>query len=354
MLTYNSPRPLPLALQTIYADLLDKAQDDRVARQAGQGTFVSKAIKGRRYWYAQTRDADGKLRQTYSGPETPELLARVRRQRLDLDAERARRDIVRALVRGRAAAGVPPTVGRVLAALADSGIFRLRAVLVGTVAFQAYGPMLGVRLSGAALMTEDIDIAQFRSISIAVEDQTPPVLETLRAVDPTFRAISRPFHTMPESYLADGARRLKVEFLTPMRGPDEDAPVELPALGTGAQPHRFLDYLIYRERPAVVLHGVGVLVNVPDPARYAWHKLIVSQRRRQAEKVPKDLLQAQMLLDVLMEQAPGDVADMFEELANPGRKDWQDLALKGLARIDSRVRDSVLGRIGRSLIGTVR
>jgi hypothetical protein len=347
MVTYNSPRALPLALQTIYADLLDKAQDDQVARQAGQGTFVSKAIKGRRYWYSQTRAADGKLKQTYVGAETPDLLERLQQQRLGLDAERARRDIVRALVQGRAAAGVPPSVGRVLAALADSGVFRMRAVLVGTVAFQAYGPMLGVRLSGAALMTEDIDIAQFRAISIAVEDRTPPVLETLQAVDPTFRAVSRPFHTMPDSYVTDGAGKLKVEFLTPMRGPDEDAPVALPALGTGAQPLRFLDYLIYQERPAVVLHGAGVLVNVPDPARYAWHKLIVSQRRRQPEKVPKDLLQAQMLLDVLMEQAPGDVADMFEELVAPGRKDWQDLALKGLARLDARVRDAVLGRIGR-------
>lgn len=347
--TYNgSLRPLPLVLQTAYADLLDKLQDAAVAAAAQRGSFVAKLIKGRRYWYVQTRDGDGTQRQSYVGPETPELLTRIQQQRADTDAARARRDIVRALVQSRAAPAVPAMIGRVLAALADSGVFRLRAVLVGTVAFQTYGPMLGVRFGAAAAMTEDIDVAQFRSISVAVEDQAPAVLDTLRQVDPSFRPITRPLYTLPDSYVAGGAARLKVEFLTPMRGPDEDAPAPLPALQTGSQPLRFLDYLIYRERPAAILHGGGVLVNVPDPARYAWHKLLVAQLRRTPEKVPKDLLQAQLLLDVLLEQAPDDLADMFEELAAPGRRRWQDMALKGLERIEPRVRDAVRARVVRT------
>ena len=42
--------------------------------------------------------------------------------------------------------------------------------------------LLGMRLSRAAAMTGDVDLAQFRSISIAVEDSTPPMLDVLRAV----------------------------------------------------------------------------------------------------------------------------------------------------------------------------
>ncbi len=349
MSAYNSsPKPLPLVLQTAYADLLDKLQDEAVAAHARTGgTFVRKTVKDRLYWYLQQRGGDGKTRQTYVGPETPDLLARITQQRDAAEGERARRDIVRALVRGGAAPGVPAPVGRVLAALADSGAFRLRAVLVGTAAFLSYGPMLGVRLSGAAAMTEDIDVAQFRSISLAVEDQAPPVLETLQRVDPSFRAVARPLHTLPDSYVTGGAARLKVEFLTPMRGPDEDAPAPLPALQTGSQPLRFLDYLIYQERPAAVLHGAGVLVNVPDPARFAWHKLMVSQLRRQPEKVPKDVLQAQLLLGALLQQAPADIGDMFEDLASPGRKRWQDIALRGLDRTPQALRDAVGALIGR-------
>ncbi len=314
---------------------------------SGGGSFVSKVVKGRRYWYVQTRDHAGKLHQAYVGPHTPDLLRRIEQRRADADAERARRDIVRALVRGGAAPAVPAAVGRVLASLADSGVFRLRAVLVGTVAFQTYGPMPGFRLTGTAAVTEDIDLAQVRSIAGAVEDQVPPVLETLQRVDPSFRAVSRPPHRLADSYVSAGASRLKVGFLTPMRGPDEDAPVALPALRTGAQPLRHLDDLIHQERPAAILHGGGVLVNVPDPARYAWHKLIVSRLRRQPEKVPKDLLQARTLLDVLLARAPGDIADAFADLGTTGRTHWQDHALAGLDRIDAGVRAAVRDLVGK-------
>lgn len=142
--------------------------------------------------------------------------------------------------------------------------------------------MLGVRLSSASVMTEDIDLAQFRSISIAVEDRIPPVLTTLQSVAPTFEAIGCPFSRQSDAYIA--ASKLKVEFLTPMCGPIEDAPVELPALGTASQPLRFLDYLIYQECKPVLPYGGGILVNVPDPVRYAWHNLIVARCRVRPEK----------------------------------------------------------------------
>ena len=125
-----------------------------------------------------------------------------------------------------------------------------------------------------------------------------------------------------------------------MRGPDEDAPGQLPALATGAQPLRFLDYLIYQEQKAVVLHGAGVLVNVPDPTRFAFHKLIVSQRRSNLAKARKDLVQAQTLLEVLVQDRPGDVADFWEELCGRGER-WRALALTGLRTLDAEVRNRV-------------
>ena len=78
------------------------------------------------------------------------------------------------------------------------------------------------------------------------------------------------------------ARGYRVELLTPHQGADErgDDLVPLPSLpGLGAQPLRFLDYLLYGEVPTVVLHGPGIAVNVPAPERYAVHKLIVATRR---------------------------------------------------------------------------
>ena len=338
-------RRLPLTLQTIHADLLDKLLDEAVAAPGRKdGSFVPKTVKGRVYWYYQRRNAAGDYKQTYIGPETPDLLARIANHKNLVAADRMRRDMVRALTRSGATPTVNAAVGRVLQALADNGVFRLRSVLVGTMAYQTYGPMLGVRLASASVMTDDIDVAQFRSISIAVEDQVPPILTILKSVDPSFQSITRPFSNQSDAYMA--ASKLKVEFLTPMRGPVEDTPVTLPALGTASQPLRFLDYLIYQERKTALPYGAGILVNVPDPVRYAWHKLIVAERRGMPEKVPKDLVQAETLFEVLVEDRPDDVRDMWEELATAGRRNWQQIALDGLKRITPAIRERVLRTIG--------
>jgi hypothetical protein len=349
---------LPLGLQTAYADLLEKLQDADFDQQTSgfpEGSFVRKIVKERPYWYAQVKDLQtGIFQQKYIGPETPDLLARIERYNRIKESTRMRRDLVRSFTRSGAAFSPGIVVGNVLRALAEAGIFRLRAVLVGTVAYQTYGPMLGVRLGTTAAATEDIDIAQFRSISIAVEDMAPPVLDVLRDVDPSFQPMAKPsYERYPISYISNpvsssGGRRerLKVEFLTPMRGPDESGVGALPALGTAAQPLRFLDFLIYQEQKAVVLDGAGILVNVPDPTRYALHKLIVSQRRRGLDKVQKDLRQAGILLDVLTEIRPADVADFWQDLASDGRGKWQQLARNGLQGLPYNVREKVLYAIG--------
>ncbi len=337
---------LPLTLHTIYADLLDKLLDAAVADHGKQdGSFVPKTIKGRVYWYHKRRTAPGQYVQAYVGPETPELLARIQDHRQLAAADRTRREMVRALTRSGTVPSVNARVGQILQALAESGVFRLRGVLVGTMAYQAYGPMLGVRLGSASVMTEDIDVAQFRSISVGVEDRLPPILTTLRSIDSSFQPIARPFSTNADAYM--NADRLKVEFITPMRGPAEGEPVPLPALGTASQPLRFLDYLIDHEQKAAIPYGGGILVNVPDPARFAWHKLILAERRDMPEKVRKDLVQAETLFDVLTEDRRDDVRDMWDELSAEGRKHWQDIALGGLKRLTPAIRDRVLNLIGR-------
>ena len=106
-------------------------------------------------------------------------------------------------------------------------------------------------------------------------------------------------------------------FLTPLFGPDSSKPVFLPALGVSAHPHRFLSYLIEGAAQAVVVGGSGVLVNVPHPARFAFHKLWISDRRPVSEqtKAAKDLRQAGDLLDVLLEDRPADIRAAWDTLA---------------------------------------
>jgi hypothetical protein len=339
---------IPLTLQTAYADLLDRCASAAFSRAfAEDGVFTPKALRGRRYWYFQVTQEDGTRRQRYVGPETPELLERIKSHKEARSEQRDRHALVSTLVRS---ARLPPPeapIGQIVEALAEAGVFRLRGVLVGTVAYQTYSAMLGTRLSSAAVRTSDVDIAQFRYVSVAVEERVPTILDTLKKVDASFRAAPH-MHNQRSvtSYVAKTG--LRVDFLTPNRGPDTDAPAPLPALGTDAQQLRFLDFLIHDPEPAVLLYGEGIYVLVPSPQRYAVHKLIIARRRGEgAAKIDKDLRQAEALLDALVRKRPHELRAAWHEAFDRGRK-WQRLIGEGLGLIDANVRDSTLKTVGAS------
>ena len=66
---------LDLQAQTLYAELLQRVLSDAIAapmRKLGR-SFVSKKIGRKTYWYLQHRQAAG-MKQSYLGPETPELM----------------------------------------------------------------------------------------------------------------------------------------------------------------------------------------------------------------------------------------------------------------------------------------
>ncbi|WP_407152791.1 GSU2403 family nucleotidyltransferase fold protein [Bradyrhizobium sp. ORS 86] len=344
--------PAPsLAAQTTYAELLERTATAAFQSAfADNGSFTAKSINGRKYWYFQA-GTGAERSQRYVGPETPDLLERITRHKEVREDERERRALVSTLVRSFGFPRPIPEIGDVIAALARAGVFRLRGVLVGTVAYQTYAAMLGVRLSAGSLQTGDVDIAQFKNVSVAVEDSTPPVLDVLKEVDRSFRAV--PHMTdgrRVTSYAAKGG--LRVDFLTPHQGRETGHPQKLPALNTDAQPLRFLDFLIREPEPAVVLHGAGTYVHVPAPARYAVHKLIVSRRRPEGfAKRDKDLRQAEALLAALAERRPHEMKSAWEEAYGRGPK-WRQLMLEGLVLLAAAVRDAVLKTIGapRSII----
>ncbi|HSC18010.1 MAG TPA: GSU2403 family nucleotidyltransferase fold protein [Rhizomicrobium sp.] len=337
--------PAPETLvQTTYAELLERcsAADFRLSFPQ-QGSFVSKLIKDKRYWYFQEPASEGKA-QKYVGPETPELLDLIRRHQEMREDEAERRALISTLIRSFGSPRPSPQGGAVVAALATAGVFRLRGVLIGTTAFQTYPPMLAASLPGARFRTEDVDIAQFRSISVAVADETPPMLDVLKQVDPTFSPVPHQVDGRKVTrYQTD--RHFRVDFLTPNEGADTSKPQRLPALRTDAEPLRFLDFLIRDPEPAVVLHGAGIAVLVPQPERFALHKLIVSRRRSSGNpKRDKDLRQAETLLDVLVQKRPFELAQVWHEAYDRGRT-WRQLLVEGLAVAVIRPRDLLLRTI---------
>lgn len=104
-----------------------------------------------------------------------------------------------------------------------------------------------------------------------------------------------------------------VEFLTPAFG--DEGLRDLPALGVQAQALRHLNYLIAGPIPAAIPYRSGVLVQVPRPERFAIHKLIVAERRRDSDrmKAAKDRAQAGFLIAALAEDRPDDLAEALED-----------------------------------------
>jgi hypothetical protein len=313
---------LPETTQTLYAELLEQVIHAEAEAAAGvrQGVFVSKSIKGRTYWYLQRGEGD-RRKQHYLGPESPSLLAwmdEVKQARVRSAEDDARRVQLCGMLAAGGAAAESASVIKVLTLLADSGVFRMGGVLVGTQAFIAYGNMLGVRFEHQSLRTQDVDIAQDRSIGIALSQETAPVdVEgSLTGSGMGFFPVPSLDPRQPSTSFKIRGRELRVDFLTPLVGPESGEPVYLPALGVSAHPLRFLDFLIENPAQAVVIGGTGLLVNVPDPARFALHKLWLSSRRPVSEqtKAVKDLRQGSAVLEVLLEDRPADISAAWKAL----------------------------------------
>ncbi len=335
--------PPPLILQTTYAELLERCATAAFgASFAADGAFTRKTINGRRYWYFQST-TKGVRTQRYVDIESPDLLKQIEHHRQTRDDERERRALVSTLVRSFGMPQPITEIGSIVEALAKAGVFRLRGVLVGTVAYQTYSAMLGSKLPISILQTGDVDIAQFKYLSVAVADKILPVLDVLQDADKTFRPVPTTHGAQITSYAAkDGWR---VDFLTPNQGADTDKPQRLPALQTDAQPLRFLDFLIRDPEPAVILHGVGVYVSVPAPHRFAVHKLMIARRRREgAAKRDKDVQQAEALLALLLKKRKHELKSAWQEAYGRGEK-WRKLLNEGLDDLSSPVRDEMMKTI---------
>lgn len=340
---------LPLETQTLYAELIDRLTAYEADRAIGHvpGTFVSKTVKGQEYYYFQHSEPGGTKKQTYIGRRDDVLDAVVRRFTEEREHTEHDRDAITRLVTLlRAGGGITtdaPTA-RVLKALADAGVFRLGAVLVGTHAFVALGNLLGVRWSGGALRTQDVDLAAEPHLSVAVPLLTTDVPDVLEGLEMGFLPVPGLDPRSPSTSFKVRGQGLRVDLLAPSKT-ESGKPIRIPRFSAAAQPLRFLDYVMESPVRAAVIDGGGVVVNVPDPARFAFHKLIVASSRPAAmqTKREKDLFQAGQVLEVLLEDRPGDVTAAWDALAMRG-PEWKvrvTESLLGLQRLYPEVVDSM-------------
>lgn len=324
--------PLGSIATSAYTDLVRLLKDDAAVAVTGTPTLKRRGNKA--YWYLTRRVGTG-MRFFYVGEESDELRARMasldtlRAKAKDRQSERSR------LVRLLRAEGLTPTdraTGSILSAMADAGTFRLGGTLVGTNAFRLYEGELGLRLPlGGMANTNDIDIAQFGKLSVALQDQVDPTLAE------TFSALK--FDPLPGVQpgqtwrWAQGGSGQLVEFLTPAFGEETVRPLQ--ALGVSAQSLNYLNFLIAEPVHAAALYRSGVLVQIPRPERYAIHKLIIADRRRDGSgslKAAKDREQAAFLIQALAEDRPDDLAHAYTDAMATGPR-WRDHIANTLQRL---------------------
>ena len=338
--------------QTIFADLLQKCLDAAFDEEFPEnGSFTHQTHNGKNYWYylgyAGSSGGQTKARKytKYVGPaDDPEITKRVEAFKHSKSSYKERRSLVASL-RQVGIPNPPALVGDVVEALWKAGIFRLRGVLIGTLAYQTYAGLLGVKLPSAPIMTGDVDFAQFHAVSMLLEDTMPPMLETLKAVDETFR--ERPHQADSRATTAFvNAKDFTVEFLTPNRGSDDNTghPAKMPALGGAwAEPLRYLDFLIRNPVRSLLLHKGGIAVTVPAPERFAVHKLMVADLRLKdpngLTKARKDALQAGSLFEALVLNSMGsDLGLAWMEAWDRG-PNWRAHLSAGLKRVTSAQKD---------------
>ena len=302
-----------------WADLLRMLKDVQVSELRGSPKL--KTVGNKKYWYDQFRIGT-EVVDRYIGEDSEALRNRLERigdlARERKVNERERSRLMRVL-RAEGYLMADAQTGQVIRAMERAGVFRLGGTLVGTQAFRLYEGELGIRIGfGASAVTDDIDIASFERLSLAlgdtVEDSLSEVFSHLKfAPAPSLdkRKVWRWKQT---------DRGTLVEFLTPSFEESEGIR-DLPALGVSAQSLHHLNFLIAEPIQVPLLYRSGALVQIPRPERFAIHKLIVADRRKTDPdrlKARKDRAQAELLIEILSDERPEDLAEAYEAALTQG------------------------------------
>lgn len=301
------------------------------------GSFNRKVVRGTPYWYFQYTDVStGATKQFFVGPDNERI-----QELVNLSKTVDRKPLER-LTKAAIELGCSPTTPvhyRIIRRLNEIGFFKAGGVLIGTHAFLALGNALGVGW-GTLSSTRDIDFAHAGrliefGLPTTLQVETRSTVESLEAgflPTPGFQPWEK-----TARFASKTDKALTIDFLSPMKGGREQV-YEHAQLGVNLQPMRFMEFIMEDVHQAAVLSPLGAcIVNVPDAARFALHKLMVyvERRDRSPEKARKDLAQSAELLSALWADQSERLEALWKEIHAKG-PGWRQRARKGLVALEHR------------------
>lgn len=316
-----------LALQTVYSDVKQRALEQAFVLVGTPGSVSEREVQGRPYLYRQFYSPLGKKLSDYIGPaDDEEAIARARAVREAIEQANGLLSDVRLLAR-QGYVRIETRANAILASIANGGLFRAGAVLVGSHAFGVLLNELGIR--SAPYATEDIDFARPKRLDVEVSFAS--LLE--KSTVPLSPVLGFDRKLTATSYKMPGRDRLRVDLLSPGR---EIKPVPLPELGTHAMALPHLDWLLEEPLEAVALGRDSIVpVRVPRPERLALHKLWVSRKRgATSDKKSKDLHQGLVLVAALAEDDAGALADAIHHIPKKMREVVESVAKESIATLE--------------------
>ena len=307
-----------VGLQTIYSDLKRRAAEQPFLLVGTPGSVGTREVSGRMFLYRQFYAPSGKKSADYIGPAT-DAAARSRADAIREEIGMTNGLLADARLLAREGyVRVDARTGAIVAALANHGLFRAGAMLVGSHAYGVLLNELGAR--SAAHLTEDIDVARQNVLALGSEGGISFERMLENSTIPLSPIVGFDRKLQPTSYKAPGRDGLRVDLLVPTDGRDVKVlPVpELKAHAT-ALPH--LRYLLSEPIDSIVMGRESVVpVKVPRAERLAWHKMLVSQLRTStSEKRAKDIHQAGVLVAILAENDPGALEVAHEAVPKDAR-----------------------------------
>lgn len=342
---------LTSSAQNAYADLFDAVLASSISSSVADlnGSFGTKNINRKKYWYFQYRDIDSSVKQIYIGPDSEKIRGLIKQH------QSQKRGQIRMLSAAAIALGCNPVLPkhyRVIKRLSEYGFFRRGGILVGTHAFLTLCNMLGI-LPEEHMQTQDIDFAHAgKNVSIAlpsnIKIETRSALESLEM---GLIPVSTFSGTEGARYLNPADPAFMVDFLTAKTSTKND-PVQIKGLSIALQPLKFMEFSMRDTTQAVALGSDGaVLVNIPKPDRFAIHKLIVSAERDVSEtaKINKDIRQANVLIQYYLDFRPDELLDTCMEAKENG-PGWKRRLLSGIVKLKKinpiaakRLQDAISG-----------